>query len=412
MQDIDDIMRSLEDKTPPQIDVPEEPKKVLRLARSIKDPGETIAKLVNNRWYVGAGANLLELADDLTTFPDIQAVGVVDEDDKVLGVIVRRDLFNLLGRPFGRDVMRRELASRVAQSTQSFYHDTNIFSVSESLSKVDHSGEVQFFPLKTGTGEFVGTFSSQDLLIYLSRITQNDIALARSIQSRIVKEFSYHEDEHLEFAGSSTMAKGVGGDFYAEALIQENRWMHCLCDVSGKGMAASLVTTALWGSLRTFDYRRGIGSLIKTLNQVFISTFELEKYVTGIFADINAATGTLLLADMGHGFSFLLRNKQLLKMKAGASNMPIGVVHDLRPEISRYQLEPGDLLLFVTDGIIEQTNEIGEEFGLGRIKQFLMESTSKSLKTQRIELMERFHSFRKQTPLHDDVTFLMIRYKG
>lgn len=389
-----------------------ENKKVMKLAREFKDPGESIIKLVSSRWYVEADANLLDLADDLSVEQDVQAVGVTDEKGKVTGLINRRDLFDLLSRPFGRDVMRREQVDRVTANEEAIYYDTNIFSVSERMSQFDHRGEVHYFPLKTGSGEFAGVFSSQDLLIYLSDMTQQDISLARAIQNRVVKEFSYLKEADFEMAASSTMAKGVGGDFYTSKNFAPGRWLFSLCDVSGKGVSAALITSALWGTIKAFDNRRGIASLVRTLNDFFITTFELEKYVTGVFFDLNLENGSINIADMGHGLAFILREGKLLKIKSHDKNYPIGVMETISPEVFHYSLKPGDLLILITDGIIEQENARGEAFGLKRLKDFLTSHQQENLKTVRVRLLEEFHAFRKQTALHDDVTFFMLRYKG
>jgi sigma-B regulation protein RsbU (phosphoserine phosphatase) len=389
-----------------------EGKKVLKLAREFKDQGETIIKLASSRWYVPTSANLLDLADDLMENTEIQAVGVVDDEGACVGLINRRDLFDLLSRPFGRDVMRRELVERVAVNEEPMYLDTNIFTVSERLSQFDHRGEVHYFPLKSGTGEFAGLFSSQDLLIYLSDMTQQDITLARTIQNRVVKEFSYLNKDRFEFAASSTMAKGVGGDFYNMKNYAKDRWFFTLCDVSGKGVSASLITSALWGTIKVFDNRRGIATLIRTLNDFFITTFELEKYVTGVFFDLNLDNGSINIADMGHGLAFILRDDKLLKIKSHDSNYPIGVMEEINPQVFHYSLEPGDLLIMVSDGIVEQENTGNEEFGLRRMKDFLVANKDKDLKTVRVRLLEEFHRFRGHAPLHDDVTFMMLRWKG
>ncbi len=412
MDEIDLLLNSAEDISKTTEQSPETGLSVIRQIEVPKAGGESIAKLVKNRWYITSDTNILDLSDDLTARPDIQAVGIIEETGKIGGIIIRRDLFDLLGRPFGREVMRRESVEKVTRKIRSFFHYTNIFSVSEILDRIQSDDRIHYYPLKTREGYFAGIFSSQDMLIYLSSITREDIDLASTIQSRIVKEFTYYEDEHLEYAGSSTMAKGVGGDFYAEAKYSNDQHMFCLCDVSGKGMAASLVTTALWGSFSTFDYELGIKRLVKTLNQVFVSTFELQKYVTGVFIQLDPSTGELLLADMGHGHSYLIRKNSMIKLNAGERNMPVGVVETMNPEIGRLQLQPGDDLLFFTDGLIEQKNDDNQEYGLAPVQEYLTGSSGKNLKTRRIELLEGFHAFRNQTPLHDDVSLLMIRYKG
>lgn len=411
MENPGDILSEFQIQPPPQEDRPEDPKKVLQLARKFPEFGETIQKLAGNRWFVNSEANLLDLADDLNDWPAIQAVGVVETNGKISGIIVRQDLFDLLGRPFGRDVLIKENVARVAQSVKPFFNDTSIFSVSDEIGKSGLHTETRYFPLRTGVGEFAGIFSTQDLLIHLSEMTQNDITLARSIQTKIVRESILIENIGFDLVSSSTMAKGVGGDFYHVIKYENNKWAFCICDVSEKGVAASLVTCSLWGVMQAYDFRGGIRSLVERLNRFFISTFGLEKYATGIFADFDPTSGSMLICDQGHGHGYIIRKGKLLKIKTSEKSFPIGVSPDLKPDLFRYQLLPGDVVLMLSDGFVEQKNRAGDSFGLIPIKKIMESHGTESLKTIKRRLLEEFHAFRGSTPQYDDITFIILRYK-
>lgn len=395
----------------PQEDRPEEPKKVLRLARKWADCGDTIQKLAHNRWYVADDANLLDLADDLNEWPSINAVGVVNQAGKASGIIVRQDLFDLLGRPFGRDVLRRESIARVALGVKPFFNDSSIFSVTEEIGKGGLQAENRFFPLRTAGGEFAGIFSTQDLLIHLSELTQSDIALARSIQGRIVRDALYIDNPRFEMVGASFLSKGLGGDFYHVVKYADKRWSINLCDVSGKGVAASLMTCALWGVMQSYDYNGGVRSLVDRLNRFFIGTFGLERHATGIFADFEPASGTLLMCDQGHGHGYIIRGKKLLRMKTTEKSYPIGVSPELRPELFRYQLQAGDMVIVNSDGLVDQKNKSGDSFGLAGVKRVIETHGSLGLKEVRNRLVEEFNAFRGNTPQYDDVSFILLRYK-
>jgi len=405
-----EIPQTVETETP-QTDLPEENKKVLRLARQIKEKPQSILKLSKNRWYAYEDANLLELADDLAAWPSIPALGIIDSNNKVKGIVSRRDIFDLLGRPFGRDVLRRETVSKVGRETRAFHIDSNIFSVSEALGKASSEGEIHYYPLVSGSGEFAGIFSSQELLVYLSEITQKDLNLASSIQSRIVKEFVHLDQEHFELIASSVAAKGVGGDFHHQYEYSPGQWISCLCDVSGKGMAASLVTTALWGVIRSYDFKKGLYPLLRKLNRFIIETFELERFVTGIFVDFCPKDKSFILADCGHGYGYLYRDGKLLHLKTGDKSYPLGVSTEADPKLFNYHVKSGDLLILLSDGVLEQSNAQGEEFDLSKIKALLKTHGSKGLKSLRVKLLESFHKFKGSTPLQDDMTFQLIRFK-
>jgi len=406
----DELFTEFDLSAPPQDDDPDIKKKTLRLGRLFKAYGETILKLARNRWYVETNCNLLDLADDMTRFPTIQAVAVVN-NGIVIGIIARQELFDMLGRPFGREIVSKETVERVATLMEPISSDMNIISVAEDIRNFDDPTGVRYFPLKNPDGEFAGIFSTQDLLLYLSDITRKDILLARAVQTRLVKESVTFDQPGFEVITSSVQAKGVGGDFCWINGYAPGHWLMTVCDVSGKGMAASLVTCALWGSLVSFDLRRGLSRLLKDLNQFLLRTFEMEKFVTGVFVDYDENTGSMLLADMGHGYAYLFRDGRLLKMRTPDRSFPLGIYEKLDPELYKYDLLPGDLLILMTDGIIEQVNSSGENYGLGRVKKVLDLNRALPLEELRQKLLDDFHGFRTGSPLHDDITFLLLRKK-
>lgn len=396
----------------PQADRPEEPKKVLKLARQIREQSQSILKLAKNRWYVTEDANLLDLADDLAIWTGIQAVGVISAQGKVAGIIARRDIFDLLGRPFGRDVLKREPVSKVAQVTPIFHVDSNIFNVSEEIGTTQDTQEIRFFPLRTGTGEFAGIFSSQDLMLYLSDLARKDVALAAQIQGRIVKEYTHLDQDRFELVAASLPAKGVGGDFCHVRQLPDDSWFSCVCDVSGKGMSACLITTAIWSIIQSGGCSRGLPALLARLNKFLITTFQQDRFITGAFMELHPQTDTLAMADCGHGYCYIFRDNKLLHMKSGEKNYPLGVSPDTHPKLSSYRLLPGDIVIVLTDGIIRQGNEDSDEYGLSRIKQIISRYHQSGLKTLKVRLLEDLDQYRGNTPLQDDISFQFIRYKG
>src|SRR6185369_14741718 len=141
-----------------------------------------------------------------------------------------------------------------------------------------------------------------------------------------------------------------------------------LGDVSGKGVAASVLTSLLWGVLQFYDYRKGLKRLLAQVNEALIRTFHLEKYLTGVFTIFDPVTRELTLADMGHGHSWLVRGGKARPLRfqgpSGASgmNLPLGIDLGLEPQVYRLKLRPGDLLCLYTDGLTEQESPAGQEF--------------------------------------------------
>ena len=341
-----------------------------------------VATTVNARPEKVYGSSLLRVADlfeavpadckvgDLAKMfqqPDRQAVGVVDSEGRALGVVTREHLFRLLGKPFGVEVLSRKTVESVLESVRSFDQNANLFLVAEELGESMEKHEVQFYLLTDALGHFKGIFTSKDLLAWLSRMTQEDIALAAQLQERLVPMRSGQSGEGWFTQAFTHSAKGLGGDFYHVIPLGPQKVFVALGDVSGKGVAASILTSLLWGVLQFFDYRKGLKRLLLQVNEALIHTFHLEKYLTGVFLIYDAATRELTLADMGHGHSFLVRGRKVRPLRFPNMNLPLGIDLELSPTLYKMKLHSGDLVCLYSDGLTEQVNLAGEEFGDQRV---------------------------------------------
>lgn len=387
-------------------------KGILKIVQHPAHSSDRIFSLSSSLWYVEESVPALSLADALGD-DTIPAVGVVDASGRVKGIVIRRDFFNLLSRPFGRDVTKKHIVKDVTSTVKTFHWEENIFFVSSEIQAEIGKHENCYFLLKTDDERFAGIFSSRDMLMYLSDLTMKDLELARKIQTRLVKEYYRYSGYRFEVVASSIMAKGVGGDYYGVREYAPERWIIMLCDVSGKGMAASLITSMLSGMMETYDFSQGLEAFITGLNRTLVESFEQERFITGVFCLLNAATGKVVYCDMGHSYKYLLRNGSVLEFKNRASNYPVGITGDLpRPEASSFTLQRDDIFFLLTDGILEQLGPDGDDYSFNRLSSILKRHGSGKLETLKIKLLEDFHRFRGNRPLHDDTTFLLLRYRG
>ncbi|MFW5800107.1 MAG: SpoIIE family protein phosphatase [Spirochaetota bacterium] len=374
--------------------------------------GDIIAKIASSFYYVEEDQRIEYLAQELTKNENIPAVGVVNKNNQLKGIVVREELFDLLGRPYGRDVYYYRKISTVTRETLCFNYKENIYSIANKLSKQLYDHETYYFLLQTDDNNFAGTFSTKDLLMYLSEITQRDINLATKIQTHIICEGGEHFiNNNSEIIGTSTMAKGIGGDFYTIKKYNDTNWAIIICDVSGKGMAASLVTAVISGMLGLYDLNKGLKRFIVALNNQIYNTFQLEKYLTGIFIDFNERTGEMIVYDLGHSHLYLYRNQRFIKLKIKNGNLPIGITPDLSPQANRMKLKKNDLILSFTDGIDEQTNPEGEQYDIKNISKIIGKYKSQDLMIIKDKILEDVRNFRQTQPQHDDTTLICIMYK-
>jgi sigma-B regulation protein RsbU (phosphoserine phosphatase) len=384
--------------------------KVLRRIEVGKYPTHSVRLLASEFYYVYEGDGILDLADDFRSDEEILAVGVLDSQDRVVGAIVRTDFFARLSRPFALDLYQRRQIREITGEIDRISGDETVFTVAELIDAQLRDPSTTFYVLVGENEKFLGLFSTHDMLVYLSDITQADIGLARSLQSRIVREHDLVVGSQFEFASASHPAKGVGGDFYSIREYAEGRWIIGLCDVSGKGVAASILTSALWGMMSIYDFRRGLRGFLNELNRYILTTFEAEKFITAVFLDYDEANRTVRVCDLGHSHLFLCRDGKFGKLKNKHGNLPLGIVAEIEPKLNLFHPQEHDILLLLTDGLIEQPDRSGEEYSIERVAGVVASLSEAPVESISHAIVRDFRSFRGNRHLHDDMTFGIMRF--
>jgi sigma-B regulation protein RsbU (phosphoserine phosphatase) len=373
----------------------------------------SIQKLARYFRTVYEDETISALADELDRDRSVSAVCVVDQDYRPLGVIRRDKLFLVLGKRFGRDLMGGRMVREAAEAAPVFSGETNILAVSRSLSAAVKEGAAEmeniFILLCGAEGAFTGMLSFQDLSNYFVDMTNRDIAAARLLQERFLASADEIRDRRIRVNAWSVPAGGVGGDFYMIKNLGESRFFAALCDVSGKGVSASLVVSMAWGFLRAHPIGRGLGDLLAGLNGSLVNTFHMEKYLTGFFLIHDSQNSVLHFADMGHSHGALIRNGTVDYLEKARVNLPVGVELNIRPVVCRLRIKPGDALVIYTDGITEQDNPQGEEFGDRRLLDLVRECLSAGKELDDV-LPPALEGFRKNTPQLDDMSYLLFRF--
>lgn len=374
--------------------------------------GEIIGKIASSFHCIDMNSKIEDIAQQLQERDSIKVIGVVNDFGEPVGAIVREDLTGTLSKPFGRELYLNKSAISVARDVPRFNFNRNILSVSEEISGSLDIELKSYYLLIDDDLKFAGAFCSDDLLMYLSEMTQRDIAMATRLQSFIVKEEDERVTQRCIMLASSKMARGVGGDYYSIRNFAEGRHLLALCDVSGKGMSASLLSVLLDGMLNIYDLNNGIEGFIKHINSYILHTFKYEKYVTGIFLDIDENNGSASIIDMGHSYCYMFRNEKFIQLKSKYAGLPIGIDGECEPRKNMFQLKKDDLVMLFSDGIEEQKNPKGEEFGLRRLGTIIRENRGIPLRHIKDRILEAIKTFRGNQTQLDDISMVFLHYLG
>jgi sigma-B regulation protein RsbU (phosphoserine phosphatase) len=152
-------------------------------------------------------------------------------------------------------------------------------------------------------------------------------------------------------------ASEVGGDFFQILPGDDGSLLIVVGDVSGKGLKAAMTVSTIIGALRNERERRP-AEVLSNLNRVLHG--QVSGFVTCAAALI-AADGAMMIANAGHLAPY--RNGEELTIVGG---LPLGILSNGTYEETRYQLATNDRLTFVSDGVVEATNDKRELFGFAR----------------------------------------------
>ncbi len=373
---------------------------------------QTVGFLGADSFYVRDDCTVEELLRALeeSSETSLYALAVVDRNMKNRGLIVLRELYSLIGRQYGRAILGKKTVNAVMnRETPAFNIDDNIFSVGEELEKNLRDDEITYYLLHDNDYVFKGIFSSRDILIHLSNMTKNDMVMAQSIQRKISREETSIHESHFDLVASTQPVMDVGGDCYLIKKYHKNQWLFSVCDASGKGIAASLLTTTIWGMMSIYDFTGGLSSFLKKVNSYLFETLESERFITGIFLDFHADTGKVHIYDMGHSYLYIHRTGRLKRIPL-KGNPPIGIQELKNFSVGTLQLNEGDYLFIPTDGLLEQSNQEGRFYSIKRVQTIINKNLNKPIDQVKTEIRRDFLEFKGKEHVHDDVTFLLLKY--
>ncbi|MBV6494672.1 MAG: hypothetical protein LDLANPLL_02709 [Turneriella sp.] len=201
----------------------------------------------------------------------------------------------------------------------------------------------------------------------------------------------------------------VGGDFY-DFVKTPNSWRIILGDVSGHGVSAGFFSAMASLILRDFwkDSKHSLIDAAQYLNAEILRYSANGIFISAVFVEIHFLTGETTIINAGHPSIFHLQKNCVNSLTV--PGRLLGVVTDSVFNPKTITLEHGDTLLFYTDGLLETTNENGEEFQENKLSEVLNASLVLSLEQREERLLTELHTFRGKIPLEDDLTLLQIRY--
>jgi sigma-B regulation protein RsbU (phosphoserine phosphatase) len=239
------------------------------------------------------------------------------------------------------------------------------------------------------------------------RRIEEDLGRARELQTALLPSRP-PEIDGLEIAIGYRPARIVGGDLYDFFEYGRGEALIAIGDVSGKGVAAALYGALAGGLLRTFaPGRRRPAALLEKLNHVLLERQVDARYVALLAVMWDAASRVLTMANAACLPPMICRGGQIIGPRV--EGIPLGLLPDRQYEEVEFQAEPGDVIALYSDGITDQVNPEGEDYGRSRLTRALTRSCLLSPQAIADHIFRDLDRFTAFAPAFDDQTLVILK---
>lgn len=244
---------------------------------------------------------------------------------------------------------------------------------------------------------------------------EQQLEMARQVQQDLLPSASLRIPG-VEIAAECVPAWGVGGDFY-DVFPVNGGVAAVLGDVSGKGLPAALLMGVLHGAVRSSSWAgapRQHAESTEKLNQLLCERTSGSRFASMFWSYYDNRTARLHYINAGHCPPLLVRaGKGGTEVRQLDEGGPVlGLLAGARYRQVEQALQPGDLLILYSDGVVEAANAEGEEFGDERLRQTVERCPETTANRIRDEISGAVRSFIGRVAPHDDLTILAVQFEG
>lgn len=217
-------------------------------------------------------------------------------------------------------------------------------------------------------------------------------------------------DRRLDLAANYTARHEVGGDYYDFIPINEDEFIICIGDVSGKGVGAAMLMANFQAMIRTlisfnklaFEY------LIPELNRKVMETAKGEKFITFFIGHYNMNTRLFKYVNAGHNHPILTTGKRAQFLDKGT--IGLGMMETLPfLEPDEIIIQPRSTLVLYTDGVVELQNKAGDYFKTDRLIKLIHSFYPLNMEDLNNLIFSKLNEFREKEELVDDTAIFSCR---
>ncbi|HLJ73848.1 MAG TPA: SpoIIE family protein phosphatase [Thermoanaerobaculia bacterium] len=300
-----------------------------------------------------------------------------------------------------------------------------IFSISRAVNRIEKGTkavERGDFTYRIGMkphnqlGEMAQSFDrmTESIVTLLSNVAekerlQSEIAIAASIQRNLLPKEG-PQFRGVSFAAHFEPTASIGGDYYDVFNLDKSRLAVAIGDVSGHGLSTGLVMAMVKAGITTLvEEGAEEVSLFGRLNELVYRSTERRAFMTLAFTIFDLEHGTIRHTNAGHLYPYILREGQP-PVAIELPSLPLGVREKINTRTATLDLEEGDTIVYLSDGIIEAQSETQDPFGFDHLESLLATTADRSPSALRDAILEAVARHSGTRPADDDRTVMVLRF--
>jgi len=215
----------------------------------------------------------------------------------------------------------------------------------------------------------------------------------------------------FDISGRCIPANHVGGDFFQYFPISDNRLSISLADVTGHAMEAAVPVMMFSGVLESeIKHGQNLERLFASLNETLHHKLESRTYICFMMGELDPGTRSFRLSNGGCPFPYHYKASVNEITELQLEAYPLGIRPDTQYPVKEIELEPGDRIVFCSDGIIEAENSESDLFGFERTAETIKKGCEETFNAQQLldYLISEVKTFMGDTPQGDDQTVVVL----
>ncbi|MFN3999724.1 GAF domain-containing SpoIIE family protein phosphatase [Algoriphagus sp.] len=245
---------------------------------------------------------------------------------------------------------------------------------------------------------------------------QEELQIAQRVQKALLPTKLDHPDS-FSICAFSNAADEVGGDYYDTYQLDEDRYVLIIGDVSGKGTSAAFHMSQMKGVFHSLiQLNLSPAQFMIKANSALSKCLGKNHFITASIFQINISEKEICHSRAGHIPTLFYKSKEAKSDFLFFDGLGLGILRNKQYENhvqeKSFSYEAGDILVLITDGIIEAKNQKGQQFGFERIRSLVEIHHSKSPSEIQTQLIDSLHVFvGGDRMIDDDYSIMVVKFQ-